>query len=192
MRKMSQLAWICLLAIFGTVAQSHAGTISYLGTTFSGPLWNRPNAGNPPVSPLSGIGTAVPFSVQPFSVSQSGLYDFMSLSVAPTAWDNNLYLYRTSFNPLSPLTNAIIGNDDFPDIGMSGFSGVSLAPSTNYLLVTTGFTNTSFGSFSNTVTGPGSIILPGSASVPEPTSIVIYGLGACIAFVRHRRRAAII
>ena len=192
MRYLAQMATLCLLVLSGFGGQVQAGAVSYLGTTLGSPTWNRPNAGSPPVSPLSGIGTAVAFSVQQFSVTQSGPYDFMSTSLTPTSWDNNAYLYRTGFNPLSPLTNIIVGNDDFPDIGMSGFNGVILAPSTNYLLVTTGFTNTSFGSFSNTISGPGNIVLQGSAAVPEPSSFLIYGLGASLAFVRHRRRNVLI
>ena len=179
---------VLLVCMVGTASQSHADIMMYFGTTEGGSTWNRPNAGLPPLPPLSGIGTVVPFSVQQFEVSQSGLYDFLSTSVMPTSWDNNLYLYEASFNAAAPLNNAVVGSDDFPDIGLSGFNAVNLVAATNYFLVTTGFTNSSTGSYSNTLSGPGNIVL---IPVPEPSSLVICGLSACFILVRRRRSSGL-
>lgn len=186
MRAWIERAAMLLVVLLLTAGESSAGMVTYLGTTIGQLTWNRPNAGDPPIPPVSGIGTAVPYSVQEFTVSQSGAYDFISSSVIPTDWDNNLYLYQAEFNPLTPLNNIIVGNDDFPDVGRSGFNSVNLSAATSYFLVTTGFNNASSGSYSNTVTGPGDIVL--IAPVPEPSSMVLLAVSACSLYASRRIR----
>jgi hypothetical protein len=165
-----------LFIALGTVAPSMAASVQYSGTTVGQPTWNRPvdNGSNAPTS-LSSIGTNVSYSVQEFSVDASGLYNFLSDAVSRT-WDNYLFLYQNSFNPTTPLTNAVIGNDDFNFIGRSAFNDVSLTAGRSYFLVTTGYTNDSAGSFTNTVSGSGNITLgsrpPASQPVPEPLTIL--------------------
>jgi PEP-CTERM motif len=184
--------WVEWFLVFvvcvGTAGQSNGGVVIFLGTTENGLLWNRPSAGSPPIAPVSGIGTAVPFAVQEFTVAQTGLYDFLSTSVTPSSWDNNLYLYETSFNSATPLNNVVVGSDDFPDVGLSGFNGVNLVSATSYFLVTTGFSNQSTGSYSNSISGPGDIVL---TPVPEPTSLAMCGLGAFFTLLRRRRSTAL-
>ena len=70
-----------------------------------------------------------------------------------------LFLYADAFNPSSPLANAVIGNDDFPSIGLSGFNNVSLTAGRTYYLVTTGFANTDFGAYTSQISGPGSLVV---------------------------------
>jgi hypothetical protein len=166
-----------LFIALGTAAPSMAASVQYSGTTVGQSTWNRPidNGANPPTS-LSGVGTNVSYSVQEFSVDASGLYNFLSDTVSPTNWDNYLFLYQNSFNPTTPLTNAVIGNDDFNFIGRSAFNDVSLTAGRSYFLVTTGYNNDSAGSFTNTVSGSGNITLasssPASQPVPEPLTIL--------------------
>ncbi|MCS6774946.1 MAG: proprotein convertase P-domain-containing protein [Chloroherpetonaceae bacterium] len=124
--------------------------LTYTGTTVGGPRWQRPLAGNPPTG-VSSLGNNVPYHVQSFVAAETGAYDFLSLGTNPVNWDNFLVLYRTSFNPAAPLSNVIIANDDFPSVGRSGFNGVNLIAGTTYHIVTTGFSNTSAGEFTNTV-----------------------------------------
>lgn len=157
---------------------------NYNGTTVGGPTFNRPLAnGNNPPTALSGVGTAVSYDVITFSIATSGTYNFLSLSVTPANWDNFTFLYLGSFNPSSPLTNVLIGNDDNPTIGRSGFSYNLVAGST-YAFVTTGFANTDAGTFNNSIT---------QAVVPEPSAWAVLSLGAvgaCVVALRRRQRTA--
>ena len=161
-----------------------AFTLSYSGDTTNAPTFNRPETQgfeggtNPPTS-LSTNGTAVPYYSQPFLVDTTGSYDV----VGSQNFLGIQYLYGNSFNPATPLANLLSGNDPFPDEGTSGFNGLSLTAQQQYFLVTTGFDNTasSYGTFTNTITGPGNITLNAPKSVPEPSSIagiVAFGLFA--------------
>lgn len=170
MKKLAVATAGTALATFGTALPSMAGTLTYTGTTVGGPTWNRPVSGNPPTS-LSAVGTNVSYSVQEFAVDTTGLYNFLSVGTTPTDWDNYLFLYQNSFNPTTPLTNAVVGNDDFPNVGRSGFDNVSLTAEIRYFLVTTGFSNSDAGTFSNTISGVGNITTP-TTSVPEPASVL--------------------
>ena len=180
------------LAAFGTALPSTAGTLTYTGTTVGGATWNRPvaDAGNPPTS-LSAVGTNVSYSVQEFAIDTTGLYNFLSVATNPTTWDNYLFLYGNSFNPTTPLTNAIIGNDDSgtPSNRRSSFDNVSLTAGVRYFLVTTGYSNSDAGSFSNTISGVGNI-----TSVPEPASVLgllAFGaMGAGSALKRKQQQKA--
>ena len=54
-----------------------------------------------------------------------------------------------------------LGDDDFTNTaGMSGFTSV-LTAGTSYFFITTGFGNSDDGAFSNSIIGPGRVILPG-------------------------------
>ena len=172
MQRRFLLALVLMLTLLASKA-ANATPFNYTGTTVGGPTWNRPLSGTPP-SGMSGVGTSVPYDEFAFTVDASGAYDFLSLGVTPTNWDNFLVLYQTAFSPLSPLMNVIVANDDFPGIGRAGFNGVSLTAGTQYFLITTGFANTSVGEFSNTITGEGNVT-PGA--VPEPTSLILLGTG---------------
>jgi hypothetical protein len=176
------LALILAVPAFGALP-----SLSYGGSTAGQPVWNRPlaNQGNPP-NTLSGVGTAVPFLAQPFYADQSGSYSFTSDALSPVKWDNFSFLYAGSFNPAAPLANVLIGNDDLPagNIGVSGFN-YNLNANSPYVLVITGFSNEDFGSFTNTISGPGNVRLGSNARVPEAGSIlpafaiVLAGLGFC-------------
>jgi hypothetical protein len=171
------------VSLFGSflVGQGEAAPVetAYNGTTSGQPTWNRPIAGNPPTS-LSGLGTAVSYTAQPFYAEQPGAYSFLSTA----NWDNYSFLYSGTFNSLSPLTNILTGNDDSPTIGLSGFS-YNLTANSPYVLVITGFENKDSGTFRNTITGPGRIQFGSSARVPEAGSVlpifglVLAGLGVC-------------
>jgi hypothetical protein len=162
-------------------------TSSFSGTTAGGPTWNRPIAGTPPTT-LSGLATDVPYQVTEFQVSASGLYNFLNLATNPLNWDNYTFLYQGSFNPSAPLANVLIGNDDFPGIGQSGFNNVLLTAGQTYFFVTTGFDNSDFGAFSTSVTGPGLLLFP-TQVIPEPATLGVFcGLvGVCGLAARRRK-----
>jgi hypothetical protein len=166
------------LAALSSIAP-RAQAVTFSGTTAAAPTWTRPNEGTPP-SANTGTGTAVSYSSYAFNVDASGSYNFASLATMPSAWDNYTFLYRTAFNPATPLVNAIIGNNDFMGVagfGLSGFTA-NLTTGINYFFVTTGNTNASAGAFTNTITGPGNVLGGSVATVPEPSTI----LGSALAF----------
>lgn len=92
------------------------------GDTTGQPTWTRPVANGtlPPIPPLSGVGTATPYQALEFTVNLSGTYTFQC--TATGGWDNYTFVYANAFNPASQFTNVVIGNDDNPNIGLSGFT----------------------------------------------------------------------
>jgi hypothetical protein len=138
-------------------------------------MWNRPNAnGTNPPTELSATATAVQYEAIGFTVSTAGIYTLTSTATVPTGWDNYLFLYAGSFNPTGPLSNVMIGNDDFPIVGVSGF-GISLAPGTTYFAVTTGFANSKSGDYSLLVDGPGYISMTPMVTTTAATGITSNG-----------------
>ena len=148
---------LAVAVLFACVGTAHA--VTFGGTTSGGATWNRPLEGAPPTV-LSGIGTAVPYTSTPFTVSVTGLYVFISQASVPLNWDNFTFLYQDSFDAGSPLANVLIGNDDFVSIGLSGFT-YALTTGTSYFYVTTGFGNIDSGNYSNSIIGPGQVVIPG-------------------------------
>jgi hypothetical protein len=155
---MNRPRMLVAVALFATA--SAVAAITFEGTTVGGPTWQRPVEGAPPTS-LSGIATAVPYVSTPFSVTVGGTYVFVSQTTVPVIWDNFTLLYQGSFAAASPLANVLLGDDDFTNTaGMSGFTSV-LTAGTSYFFVTTGFGNSDDGAFSNSIIGPGRVVLPG-------------------------------
>ncbi len=135
-----------------------AATLAYSGDTTNTSTWTSPiENGNLPPTVLSGVSVDVNYQSQPFYVDTGGSYNFLSVAVSPAGWDNYLFLYQTSFDPLDPLTNVLIGNDDFLVPGRSGFNGVSLTANTQYFVITSGFDDASFGTYNGSITGSGNI-----------------------------------
>jgi hypothetical protein len=173
------------------VMPATAATIAYAGNTSTAglPTWTPP---------LSSIVT--PYSVQHFTVSADGAYDFSStvpsagIPILPTqaAWFRQIILYTGSFNPNTPLANSPNGQGNFSTLLQTnlGTNFNNLVAGTSYFLVTTGFSapiNNS-GAFNNSITGPGNITLSSIATaVPEPFTILgsLIGGGAAM---RMRRK----
>jgi hypothetical protein len=162
-----------LVVAFVLAAPLFGGSFSYVAVTTGQPTFHRPEAnGNLAPTALSGYNNSVTYSAQSFNVDQAGIYTINSVGTSPSAWDNYTILYNSTFNPLNPLANAIIANDDNPFVGTSGFS-VNLAIG-NYVLVTTGWLSFNAGTASNTISGPGNV------TAPETGTMAMLGLGLVI------------
>lgn len=156
---------------------SQAATVSYSADTTGQATFNRPQTPGfegttaNPTTALSSNGTNVPYYSQPFFVDTTGAYD-----IAGTQnFDGVQFLYQKSFDPTNSLTNLVSANDSFPDVGTSSFYGVPLSTGSQYFLVTSGFDNSSFGTFTNTISGPVSAPSSGKitlGTVPEPSSVL--------------------
>ena len=122
-------------------------------TLGTGPTFNRPvpNGSNSPTS-LSASGTAVYYQAHSFVAPKTDSYGFTSTPLVPANWDTVYVLYSGTFDPMNPLLNAVIASDG------TTFSA-SLTAGTTYILVTTGFSNSDYGTFRNR-------ILLGSATYP--------------------------
>jgi len=193
---------LCLAATgfalsFSVALPATAGTLSYSGDTTNAPTFHRPTARGfegieDPSKSLSDVGTAVSYFSQAFSVDTAGSYDVTGTQ----AFDGVQFLYRNFFDPLSPITNLISGKDSFPDVGNSGFSGLSLMNNTPYFLVTAGYDNAdnpiniSYGKFTNTIAGAGNITLKTATPIPEPSTaagMIVFGLMVAGGQIRKRK-----
>ena len=150
---------LALLALAQTAA-GRADTYNYTGLTSPALAWNRPQE-NDILTPnvLSGIGTQVPYHVFVFTVDTTGSYSLSSIASAPSGWDNYVTLYAGAFSAANPLQNARVSNDDTVFMtGQASVSSVTLTAGFPYFLVTSGFSNGDYGSFSNTISGPGKTV----------------------------------
>jgi len=150
-------------------------TVTYNASLVNGgPTFNNPNEGAPPTT-LSTVGTAVYYHVQPFTVPVSGSYSLQQTVASYTNGsssnqDGYFSLYQNSFNPATPLVNALNVNDH----GVSQTANRpglvhTLSTGTTYILVTSHFDNGFFGTFTNTISGPGLAVL-GSVATATPTN----------------------
>lgn len=152
---------------------------------------------------LSGVGTAVPYSVQAFTVTITGQY---IAEQSTPGHDGYMFIYTGAFDPNAPLTNLKNGDDDYtgaftilPGSGTGlDASRIAAGDASNYVAdhvyfagtvyyaVTTGFDNTDAGAFTAGVGGgPGDV-----TAVPEPATAVTVLAGlACLAFLRRKRAA---
>jgi hypothetical protein len=178
---------LAALAFSVATVASPASAVVIFGDTTGGATYNRALSGIPPTG-YSAVGTDVHYQVTSFTVTTSGNYDFLVTGLNPATWDTFLGLHATSFDPSDALFNAVAYNDDYPTIGLSGFT-VALTAGTSYFAVVSGFENDDFGTYSLSITGPGGVVT-GGGGVPEPASwaLMIAGFGLVGGAMRTRSR----
>lgn len=174
-----------LLAAFAllTAVPALADVVVVNGDTTAGATYNRPLSGAPPTG-LSAVGTAVRYETTAFTVSEAGTYDLNSVA----GYDNFLGLHSGSFDPSDPLANALIYNDDRPDIGIAGFT-FDLLAGVSYFAVASGFSNDDFGAYALTISGPGVISVGGAIPEPATWALMIGGFALTGAAMRRRKVA---
>ena len=124
------LTVISLFSYLFSGAQTVSGSL-----TATDPVFNRPNEGAPPTS-ISTQGTNVYYDVIPITISIPGLVTFACIGSAN--FDTFGLLYGTAgFDPLNPLTNVLIGDDDSGPGVNFGITYNFTSTGTYYLVVTT-------------------------------------------------------
>jgi hypothetical protein len=193
-----------LTAVLMMGAVSVAQGAAFFTGTFIGeePTWNRPLADG---TGLSGVGTSVSYSVQPFYVAESGTFTFETVAPSPGAYDTFIFIYQGAFNPATPLANFLVGDDDYSGTftllpgpysvptsgtGSSGtdpasqITGVSLTAGVQYFAINTTFGNGALGTFYSGIGGVNEFSEPIdvtlgviTSEVPEPGSVSLATLG---------------
>lgn len=196
-RRIFAVGVIALSATFLTAPAAQAGFVTYNTTlTTGGPTFNRPNADNPPTS-LSIVATSVYYGVQAFYVTTADAYTLETTAAAlssPNSQDTYLLLYQGSFNPNSPLSNALQADDDGGTASLSRFTR-DLSVGVQYFLVSTTFANQTTGSITTrigTTSGGTPTLGTLSSAVPEPSSLALCTVAALagLGYARRRSRAA--
>src|SRR5687768_7539879 len=101
---------VLLLLCLASATRADPIVTSISGNTTGAHTFNRPGAliendqDPAPFTPTVLSGFVVPYNVVSFTVSVGGSYGFSHLS----SFNNYLLLYENSFDPASPLTNALL------------------------------------------------------------------------------------
>ena len=141
-----------LAFLFGIIFTQAFSQTTYTGNLMNtDPTFTRPEEGVPPTM-LSAF-SSVHYQVVTVDITSTGLVSFTTNST----WDNFLILYnKAGFNPLSPLTNALVADDDFsgPNAGFT----YDFTSTGRYFLVMCSFKNSITGAYS--ITSSPAVVLP--------------------------------
>lgn len=203
MKKNMMIGATALLMAAGAATAQDA---IWTGDTTGGATFNRPLS----FTALSLGASAVRYDVQAFFVSVSGEYIFEAdyRNASGGSFDGYALVYSGSFDPSSPLSGLIAGDDDYSGAfsvlpggttgGLQGSrialgegtnfggagTGLNLTVGTQYFAVITGFGNTNFGTYTAGVGGGQGAVSLGI--VPAPSAMALLGLGGLVATRRRR------
>ena len=151
-------ALLVVAVLAGVAPAARANIVTFSGDTTGSPTFSRPYED---LSGLSPFGSNVAYNAVRITVSTAGSYTFETAA----RFDSFSLLYSPSFNPATPVTNALAANDDLiaPPFRSSGFAA-ALAPGLDYYFVNTGFSAADFGAFASTIGGPGVVTVAASLS----------------------------
>ena len=189
MRNLTILLAVACLCVAGT---AQGITVSYDDTNVGGALWSRPVGLGPTISSLG----PVSYHNMPFSVDITGLYDITSVQ----NYDGYLHLYHDTFEADNQLDGLIAANDDgWGWIGTSELLDTELIEGETYFLVTSAYSSSGEGTFTNTFEGIGTVTLgfpqggpdDEARAVPEPITMVaiLAGMGSVASYTKKRKTA---
>ncbi|MBB3223312.1 PEP-CTERM sorting domain-containing protein [Pseudoduganella umbonata] len=171
-------AAIAISALFIGLAQSaQADIVTLAGDTTGGPTFDRPLVNFSNYSPN---GTGAVYESIAFTVEDEGEY---SITMHGLGFDTFLLLYETAFDPVAPLINGVVANDDLVSLRTSGFAA-DLVAGEQYFVVVTGFSSDQFGAYSLTISGDGVI-----SAVPEPSTWLMLAFGVTAFACAQRRKS---
>ena len=162
-------ALLVVAALVSVWPAARANIVTFSGDTTGSPTFNRPIEN---LSALSLAGANVHCNAYQLSVSVTGAYTFETAA----RFDSFALLYSPSFNAATPLTNALVAQDDlFAPVVPNRASGfaANLAAGLNYTFVNTGFAAADFGAFVSTIGGPG-VVSVGATLSPLPTGLFVH------------------
>ena len=162
-------------SIYGPGEVTGPGSLTetaYTGSTAAAdaPTWNRLEQDGS----LSEDANDVPYHLQRIRVGGSGTYIVHSQQ----SYDGYLHLYQDGFDPLSPTDGFLVADDDFTM--HTSLILVNLAADTTYYLVTSGWRNHTFGSFTNTIYGPYAVSLLSDVDPVEAINDIIADVEALV------------
>lgn len=139
--------------------------MTFYGSTVAGSTFHRPRD----LDELSAVGTAVRFSFQQFVVNANASCFIYNVQEGGE-YNGHISLYQGHFSTLDPLNNLIAVNDN----AVGGLGGQSVIPDidlltgTYYTLVTSGFDNGDFGTFTTHIacSNPATRVIAGNGPFP--------------------------
>ncbi|MES2516583.1 MAG: M36 family metallopeptidase [Bacteroidota bacterium] len=134
----------------GLVVSTSLGS-SINGALTAGTTYQRGTGNNVTVFTPSGVGTAVNFKTYTFIAPSTSAVTFETTNVALSPgdpYDTYLSLYQTSFNPASPATNFLRGDDDSGALQYASKLTHNLVAGTTYIIVVSTYANSVTGTFS--------------------------------------------
>jgi hypothetical protein len=136
MYKNSIIASVLMMSVS---PMAFADSFTLNGDTTGLATWNRAIGAGPS---LSGVGNNVPFQTFEVTVTDSAAFEATTTSAS---FDTYLHVYSGSFDPIDQFTNIIAGNDDGGVGLLSSITGP--IPEGQYIVVVSGYRNSSFGTF---------------------------------------------
>lgn len=159
-----------------------ADTVNFSGNTTGQPTWNRTIN----CSTLSGIGSAVAYQTQEFSISSN---DTCTLTMTGnTLSDPFLHIYSSPFDPTNQTNNCVAYNDDFS--GLDSAITTPLTGGQTYVYVASAFGNGTEGTFDASISCPTATVSLGPVPDAIPTLstwtllLLILTLGVAGIFIR--------
>jgi hypothetical protein len=163
-RTLRTLLVAAVVALSSTLALAQTQLATFQGDTTGDPTFQRPTTVGDGTSGscfTTAAGSAIRYEVITFTTDTSGQYVIDILAPDPI-FDTYLLLYEGSFDPTDQCQNLIALDDDNAStnnstIGAGSYSGrdpLVLTAGTEYNVVVTGFSDTNFGVYNGTISGP--------------------------------------
>ena len=147
-----------------SLLQAFTVRATWTRTTAAAPTFRRPTTARTLAPATAG---AVRYVAQNVVVDTAGAYEFRVVGAGN--WNTFAVLYAYPFAPSQPLANMVVANDDYPSVGVSGFT-LTLNRNIIYTLVVTGAANGNAGAYTVTASGPGGVYLGTAMAVRFQTT----------------------